>query len=91
MVMQIKNPRDIATYIKLRRAQLNLSQEALAKKAGVSRSWLAEVESGKPTAEIGKVLKLAKALETEITLDRLKDESTRSLIEEVIEKHRKLG
>jgi HTH-type transcriptional regulator/antitoxin HipB len=46
-----------------------MDQNALAKKAGVSRKWLVEVERGKPSAEIGLVLRTLKSLEVSIDLE----------------------
>ncbi len=86
--MNIRNPGDVAAYIKLRRSQLKLSQTVLAGKAGVSRSWLAEVESGKTTVEVGKLLKLAKVLEVAVSVAEKKQEG-RSLIDEIVNEHRK--
>lgn len=54
--MIIITPDDLAHTIRERRAQLGLSQGALARRAGVSRAWLAAVEQGKATAEVGLVL-----------------------------------
>ncbi|MFT8356350.1 MAG: helix-turn-helix domain-containing protein [Bifidobacterium aquikefiri] len=42
--------------IRQRREKLNLTQEQLALKAGVSRSWLAKVETGKMSFDLRKVL-----------------------------------
>jgi transcriptional regulator with XRE-family HTH domain len=39
-----------------------MTQSRLAKTAGVSRRWLSDLESGKPTAEVGLVLKVLNAL-----------------------------
>lgn len=85
--MQINNPGDIANFIKWRRAQLKLSQEGLARKAGVSRSWLAEVESGKPTVELGKVLKCIRILGATLhAAVRGREEST-SVIDQILDQH----
>jgi HTH-type transcriptional regulator / antitoxin HipB len=48
--------------IRERRLKLGLDQITLARKAGTSRKWLIEVESGKPRAEIGLILRTLKAL-----------------------------
>lgn len=44
------------------RAQRGLSQAALASMLGSSQAWVSEVESGKPTAQLGKVLRALTAL-----------------------------
>ncbi|MEA2746448.1 MAG: HTH-type transcriptional regulator / antitoxin HipB, partial [Myxococcales bacterium] len=42
--------------------ELGLDQQTLAKKVGVSRLWIVEIERGKPRAEIGLVLRTFLAL-----------------------------
>lgn len=54
--MIIITPVDLAHAVRERRKQMRLSQGALARRANVSRTWLAELERGKPTAEVGLVL-----------------------------------
>jgi transcriptional regulator with XRE-family HTH domain len=44
------------------RLELGLSQAAFAKRVGVSRSWVVQVERGNAGAEIGLVLKALAAL-----------------------------
>ena len=60
--MVIRNSSDLGALIRERRIKLGLDQISLAKKAGTSRKWLIEVESGKPRAEIGLILRTLKAL-----------------------------
>ncbi len=45
------------------RAALGLSQLALAKRAGVGRRFVVDLESGHPRAELGKVLAVLDALD----------------------------
>lgn len=56
--MTIRSIRDIAAAVRGRRKELGLSQDQLAKRAGVSRKWISEFEAGKPTAELGLVLRV---------------------------------
>ena len=49
--------------IKLRRTELDLSQEALADKANLARSFVSGVERGAAKASVGSVWKLSLALE----------------------------
>ncbi len=56
---------DLVTYL---RKQRGYSQQAFADLAGVGRRFISELESGKPTAEIGKVLKVLTALGVDIQL-----------------------
>ena len=48
MKSPIRTMYDMGLVIRQRRTFLGLSQEALARRAGVSRSWLAKVELGNP-------------------------------------------
>jgi len=56
----------LATRIKALRARRRLSQEALAAKAGVSRGYLARLETGRHDPTVGTVEKLAKALRVKV-------------------------
>lgn len=67
-VVWIKNARELGLYIRDRRRKLNRTQSALAADARVSRRWLAALEAGKATAEVGLVLQTLEALEVELDL-----------------------
>lgn len=60
--MLLQTPRDIGLAIRQRRKDLDLDQAGLARRVGVSRQWIIEVERGKPGAEVGLVLRTLKAL-----------------------------
>jgi len=60
--VRIASPRDLGLYVRDRRTQLGMTQADLAGAAGVSRRWLLDLESGKPTAQIGLVLRTLQAL-----------------------------
>jgi len=60
--MQILNTKDLAAYVRRRRRELGLTQARLASTARVSLRWLADFEAGKPTVEIGLVLRTFDAL-----------------------------
>ena len=55
--MWIRTVDDVAELVRDRRKQLGLSQMELARRAGVSRQWLVDLERGKPTAEVALVLR----------------------------------
>lgn len=57
---------DIALAVRGRRRQLKLRQSEVAQAAGVGREWLVDLEHGKPTAEVGKVLRTFEALGIEL-------------------------
>lgn len=63
LIMRITNPRDLGRYVRERRRDRGETQAALAKAAGVSRRWLADLEAGKPTAEVGLVFRALAALD----------------------------
>ncbi|MCB1616995.1 MAG: helix-turn-helix transcriptional regulator [Pseudomonadales bacterium] len=51
--------------IKLRRIEVDLTQEALADKARMSRSFVSGIERGEKQATVPSVYKLAEALDTQ--------------------------
>jgi y4mF family transcriptional regulator len=65
----ISSIRDLAAAVRGRRQALGLSQAEVARTAGVSRQWLIEFESGKPTAELQLMLRLLEALGLTINLE----------------------
>lgn len=60
--MLVDNARELGTRMRDQRLQLGLSQAAFAKRVGVSRSWVVQMERGNAGAEIGRVLKALAAL-----------------------------
>ena len=69
MSTTITSIRDVAAAVRGRRLNLGLSQADVARLAGVSRQWVNEFESGKPTAELRLVIRLLDALRLSLTLD----------------------
>jgi HTH-type transcriptional regulator / antitoxin HipB len=67
--MVLRTPTDIGSAIRDRRRRLQLDQDVLAAKVGVSRKWIIDVEKGKPRAEIGLVLRTLDALGLRLSLD----------------------
>lgn len=62
MPRPINSIRDVAAAVRGRRQTLGLSQADVARQARVSRQWISEFESGKPTAELALVIRLLDAL-----------------------------
>src|SRR5690348_11261942 len=60
--VELRNARELGEYVRERRRLAGLSQQDLAVRATVSRRWLAGLEAGKPTAEVGLVFKVISAL-----------------------------
>ena len=54
---------DVGLVISQRRGELGLTQTQLAARAGVSRSWLAKVETGKSSFDMRRVLLVLQALD----------------------------
>jgi HTH-type transcriptional regulator/antitoxin HipB len=69
MPTQINSIRNIAATARGRRLSLGLSQAELATRARVSRQWISEFEAGKPTAELGLVIRLLDALGLQLNVD----------------------
>jgi HTH-type transcriptional regulator / antitoxin HipB len=67
--MLLRAPIDIGCAIRDRRSKLGLDQQELARRVGVSRKWIVEVEKGKPRAEIGLVLRTFTALGLKLSFD----------------------
>lgn len=67
--MILRTPRDIGLAIRERRRAMGLSQDDLAKRAGVSRQWIIEAEKGRPRAELGLVLRTLTALGLQLRTD----------------------
>ena len=57
---------DIGLVISQRRGELGLTQTQLATRAGVSRSWLAKVETGKASFDMRRVLLVLDALDMQL-------------------------
>lgn len=67
--MRLRTPRDIGAIIRDRRRRLGLDQGELAKKVGVSRLWINQVERGKPGASLNLVLRTLAAVGVELIPD----------------------
>ena len=61
--MAIRTPADLGAVIRERRKALELDQAGLAKRIGVSRQWVIEVEHGHPRAELALVLRAVDVLD----------------------------
>ncbi len=60
--MIISNTRELGLLLRQRREGLGLTQSEAAAEIGASRQWIIQIEAGKPTAEVDRVLKLARVL-----------------------------
>jgi y4mF family transcriptional regulator len=67
--MLVDRPEDFGAIVRERRLSQRLTQEDLARRAGVSRPTIARIEAGHQRAELNAVLKLAAALGLVIDVD----------------------
>lgn len=72
--MRISEPADVGVFIRDYRREKGLSQSELAAAAGVSRRWLANLENGKSTVELGLVLKTLAALDLALDVGLLSED-----------------
>jgi HTH-type transcriptional regulator / antitoxin HipB len=64
----VHSAEDLGLLVERTRKSRGYSQQAFADLAGVGRRFVSEVENGKPTAEIGKVLRVLTALGIDMEL-----------------------
>lgn len=69
MSVSIKTSEDLGKVIRQRRKAAKLTQKKAAALAGIGVRFLSELERGKPTAQIGKTLKVAQLLGLEIQIN----------------------
>ena len=68
--MRLRTPADFGAAIREQRRLLDLDQATLAKRVGVSRQWIIEVEKGKPRAAMQLVLRTLEVLGIELWTER---------------------
>jgi len=61
--MLVRSPADLGAVIRDRRKQLKLDQSSFARRIGVSRRWVIEIERGHPRAALALVLRAIDALD----------------------------
>ena len=57
-----KNPEQLGAAIRARRKQLKVTQKNLAMTCGTGLRFITDLEKGKPTCQIGKILQVLNAL-----------------------------
>lgn len=62
MIQPADTTTDVGAIIRSRRRSLGLRQEDVALAAGTGRRLISEIERGKPSAEIGAVIRVLQAL-----------------------------
>jgi len=63
-----KNPEQIGAAIRARRRQLKVTQKDLAMTCGTGLRFIIDLEKGKPTCQIGKILEVFNALGLKLQL-----------------------
>ncbi len=66
---KIIDVRQIGAAIRHKRRAIGMRQAELAALSGVGPRFLSELENGKPTAEIGKALRVLQRLGLELTIE----------------------
>jgi y4mF family transcriptional regulator len=89
--VRLSDANDIGNYARDRRRDLRLTQAALASQAGVSRRWLADLEAGKPTIEVGLVLRVLRALGLELMAAPVDPRPNGISLDEIIEQTTRRG
>lgn len=69
MKKTIASSEDLGLLIRAVRKSANVRQDDLSEVAGVSRQFAVDVERGKPTAQVGRVLLLLKELGIPLTAE----------------------
>jgi transcriptional regulator with XRE-family HTH domain len=54
--MNIRTPTELGQIMRASREAAGMTQQALAQALHASRNWVSDVEGGKPTSEIGRIL-----------------------------------
>jgi len=60
--MNTKNPEQLGAAIRARRKQLKVTQKDLAMTCGAGLRFIIDLEKGKPTCQVGKILQVIQAL-----------------------------
>ena len=68
-VVAVSSPKVLGTLLRKKRKEQHLTQGQVAAYCGVSVRFISEVERGKETAEIGKVLLLLRTLGIDLIAD----------------------
>ena len=67
---RVLDTRELGMTIRKRRRELGYTQAFLASYAGVSTSFLSELENGKDTIQVGKMIEVLSLLGMDICLSR---------------------
>jgi HTH-type transcriptional regulator/antitoxin HipB len=73
--MNTRTPKQLGAAIRARRKQLKVTQKDLAMTCGAGLRFISDLEKGKPTCQIGKVLQVVQALGLEIRITNPADDA----------------
>ena len=77
----------LGSAVRQARQDAGLTQAELAAQAGVSRPWLSQLENGKRSVEVGKVLAVLAALDLYMDIGRAPQQSRRPSVDDVLADH----
>ena len=67
---RIYTPASLGNAIRHFRTEAGLTQAELAEQAGLHRSYLSELENGKETEQVRRILRVLRQLDVRMTLDK---------------------
>lgn len=73
--MNIKSTEELGAAIREKRKQLKVTQKELAMTCGTGLRFIVDLEKGKPTCQIGKILQVLQALGLVLHTDSPTDEN----------------
>lgn len=68
--MLVASIADLGAYIRQERREQRLTQSELAGLSGVGLTFISQLENGKATAEVGKVLNVLSVLGSDLIVER---------------------
>ena len=68
--MSICSPEQLGATIRAERKRLRVTQKDLAMASGTGLRFIVDLEKGKPTCQIGKIIQVLRALGAKIRIDR---------------------
>ena len=74
--MRISSPEQLGATIRAERKRLKVTQKDLAMASGTGLRFIVDLEKGKPTCQIGKIIQVLEALGVKIRIDTHSDGST---------------
>lgn len=84
----VNNWDSLGRLIQGARKEQGLTQEGLAERAGVSRAWLAKVESGHRGAEFQRILRVLDALEIDLVARPRRRDTPQGVLATILAAHR---